>query len=78
VRRSLVRAEFALDESGQPVLRCVCDCGLATEVFLAGLRIEHGAVQEMAYTCDHCQTSHWFTVAISVEELPPEEEAGHG
>lgn len=55
------------DENGDPVFRCLCDCATVTDVTLAraDVMLQHGAVQEIAYTCDGCESAHWMTIAIS-------------
>jgi hypothetical protein len=72
MNRSLESASFAVNSAGEPALTLLCDCGTVTEVVVAGVQEIHGAVQEFAYTCDGCQTSHWITVAVTVNE-PTEE-----
>jgi hypothetical protein len=65
VLRSLVEVTIGVDEDGQPVLMCLCDCATATALTLVGLRPDSGAIHEFAYTCDGCLTSHWHTLAVA-------------
>lgn len=64
--RSLEYVEVKVDEDRNIVLRCLCDCGSVTEVTLASFTvIPDRSAQEMAFTCDGCQSSHWFTIGVS-------------
>jgi hypothetical protein len=61
--RSLVDVTAAFNDAGEPVLTCMCDCGMTTDVVVAGLQPIDGLVAEFAFTCDGCQSSHWITIA---------------
>jgi len=64
--RSLEHVEVKVDEDRSIVLRCLCDCGTVTEVTLVSFTvIPDRSPQEMAFTCDGCQSSHWFTIGVS-------------
>lgn len=56
--RSLVSVQPLPPDQGGGVL-AVCDCGTSTHLVLNGL--EHlTETREMAFTCDGCQSVHWF------------------
>jgi hypothetical protein len=62
------------DASGRAVIRCLCDCGVMTELLLVpsdpvtgqpyDMPDLAGAVrpQEIAYTCDSCTSPHWLII----------------
>lgn len=60
--RSVVGVEWLQpDRDGQVRALVTCDCGTSTD-----LTVEIGGEtpggQQAAFTCDGCQTSHWFTI----------------
>ena len=60
LRRPVVAVEFLQpDRDGQVRALITCDCGTATDLTVE-IRGEVPGSAELAYTCDGCQTSHWF------------------
>lgn len=64
LRRSLVAVEFLEpDRDGQVRALLTCDCGTATDltVEVQG-QFTSKSSAEAAFTCDGCQTPHWFEI----------------
>ncbi len=62
VRRSLVAAEYLQPEQdGQVRVLLSCDCGTPTDLTVA-IEGEIPGKAEAAFTCDGCQTVHWFEI----------------
>ena len=62
VNRSLIAVSLAYDEHGDMLITCVCDCATATEVRIEMMPSPDRPVGpvEFAFTCDGCQSSHWW------------------
>ena len=65
--RSLVSARLGMNTDGTPFAAFECDCGLITVIRLTGITPET-ADQNVAYTCDNCETSHWFWIEVQINE----------
>jgi hypothetical protein len=63
VKRSLEWANVAANADGLVVLTFLCDCAVVTELVteMVADDLPPAVTQELAYTCDGCQTTHWFT-----------------
>lgn len=67
--RSLISVQPVPAEQGGGVL-IGCDCGTSTQLVIEGVaNLTHKT--ELAFTCDGCQSVHWFWVG-------PLAEAGEG
>jgi hypothetical protein len=60
------RLEVGLD--GQPCSIFLCECGQYTLITFTGLD-RNVSEQQVAYTCEECDTSHWFWVETSWVEV---------
>jgi hypothetical protein len=63
-RRSLLAAvPLEAEHNDEARIWLLCDCGMSTDlrVGISGLP-PSGA--EAAFTCDGCETSHWFTLTF--------------
>ena len=65
--RSILSIEAVPPEEGSGLL-IACDCGSVTQLVIDGLEHLSGR-RELAFTCDGCQSSTWFTVG-PVGEVP--------
>lgn len=66
--RSILSVEAALPEEGGGLL-IACDCGTTTQLVIDGAE-NLTERQELAFTCDGCQSVTWFTVG-PVGEVSP-------
>ena len=73
LRRAVVAVEFLQpDRDGQVRALITCDCGTATDLTVE-IQGEFGAkgITEAAFTCDGCQTPHWFTMHATADSPAP-------
>lgn len=73
--RSIVSIQPVPPEQGGGIL-IGCDCGTTTQLVVEGLE-QVTEARELAFTCDGCQSSTWFTVG-PLSDLPADGAAGGG